>query len=262
MRCEATDDRRQVRARKRFGQHFLTAPEIIDQIARAVAPKAGDVVLEIGPGRGALTERLLESRARLIAIELDRDLVPLLRSRYPQLEVVEGDALTVDLAALQLPDAYRVTGNLPYNISTPLIFRLLEQPVRDMHFMLQREVVQRLAAEPGSKRWGRLGIMAQLRCEVEPLFDVPPEAFAPPPKVWSQVVRLTPRQPRVHVPEGLDPLLRRVFSNRRKRLGNSLREFTVDYGALGIDPNLRPDVISLPEFLKLVDVIGAEALGG
>ena len=175
--------------RKRFGQNFLRDESVIEAIARAVAPRAEDHLVEIGPGEGALTQALVESGCKLDAIELDRDLRTRLLaafSTYPGFTLHSADALKFDFAALaDQKRTLRIVGNLPYNISTPLIFHLLDQAelVADMHFMLQLEVVERLAATPGSKDWGRLSVMTQFQCEVEHLFDVPPEAFYPPPKV-------------------------------------------------------------------------------
>jgi 16S rRNA (adenine1518-N6/adenine1519-N6)-dimethyltransferase len=176
------------RARKRFGQHFLSDPGIIDAIVRAVHPTADDVIVEIGPGQGAITDALARSAGHLHAVELDRDLVARLRRRYednPNVTVHEADALQFDFASLG--DRIRVVGNLPYNISTPLLFHLLKfrSRILDMHFMLQKEVVDRMAASPGSKAYGRLGIMLGCHLNIESLFDVPREAFDPPPEVTS-----------------------------------------------------------------------------
>ena len=241
-----------VRARKRFGQHFLAAPDVVDRIVAAVAPGAGQHIVEIGPGHGVLTEPLFAALPELIVIELDRDLVPLLQARFAGLNVIQGDVLSLDFATLGLPSGYRVVGNLPYNISTPLIFKLLDEPVSDMHFMLQREVVERMAGRPGTRAWGRLSIMVQVRCVVEPLFDVAPDAFEPPPKVWSQVVRLTPRDdvPNVDLTV-LDDVVRTAFSNRRKTLGNALKLLDVDYNAVQVDPTLRPDAVALDEYVRI-----------
>src|SRR5210317_313177 len=189
------------RARKRFGQHFLTDPGIIDAIVRAVHPTEDDVIVEIGPGQAAITDALSRSTGHLHAVELDRDLVARLRRRYedrPNVTVHEADALQFDFASLG--DRIRVVGNLPYNISTPLLFHLLKfrDRIVDMHFMLQKEVVARMAAEPGSKAYGRLGIMLGCHLHVEALFDVGPNAFSPPPDVMSAVVRLDPLPPGTH----------------------------------------------------------------
>ena len=182
--------------RKRFVQNFLQDDGVIEAIARAIRPQADDHLVEIGPGQGALTESLISSGSRLDAIELDRDLITVLLASfrvYQTFKLHSADALKFDFASLACDGKkLRVVGNLPYNISTPIIFKLLESAdsILDMHFMLQLEVVQRLAAKPGSKHWGRLGIMSQYQCEVSHLFDVPPEVFFPPPKVQSAIVRL------------------------------------------------------------------------
>ncbi len=184
--------------RKRFGQHFLHDPGILRKIVQAIAPQPGDDVVEIGPGEGALTLPLLRELGRMTVIELDRDLVPRLRAAAEgigELEIVNADVLTVDFSALRRKGPLRVVGNLPYNISSPILFHCLDHidAIRDMHFMLQKEVVERMAAAPGSKVYGRLSVMLQLVCRVEPLLRVPAGAFRPPPKVESAVVRLTPR---------------------------------------------------------------------
>ncbi|MDH3549836.1 MAG: 16S rRNA (adenine(1518)-N(6)/adenine(1519)-N(6))-dimethyltransferase RsmA, partial [Gammaproteobacteria bacterium] len=218
------------RARKRFGQHFLSDPGIIDAIVRAVHPTADDVIVEIGPGQGAITDALARSAGHLHAVELDRDLVARLRRRYednPNVTVHEADALQFDFASLG--DRIRVVGNLPYNISTPLLFHLLKfrSRILDMHFMLQKEVVDRMAASPGSKAYGRLGIMLGCHLNIESLFDVPREAFDPPPEVTSAVVRLDPLPPGtfdIQDEAGLSTLVSTAFMQRRKTLRNSLKK--------------------------------------
>ncbi len=248
--------------RKRFGQNFLREESIIEVIARAIAPTDTDHLVEIGPGEGALTEALITSGCQLDAIELDRDLTTQLLasfSIYPGFRLHNADALRFDFASLQKHDqALRIVGNLPYNISTPLLFKLLDcgQLIADMHFMLQREVVDRMAAVPGSRDWGRLGVMTQFRCEVEPLFAVPPEAFYPPPKVQSAVVRLAPhlknRWPQCN-PVKLNRIVTQAFSQRRKTLRNNFKD-TVDEGtfeSLGIDPAARAETLSLDHFVAL-----------
>ncbi len=238
-------------ARKRFGQHFLHDRGIIAKIVRAVAPRPGERIVEIGPGRGALTRPLLEACGRLEAIELDRDLVPRLReelSGVGEFEVHQADALRFDFTALAGDGTLRLVGNLPYNISTPLLFHLLDQAeaIEDMHFMLQREVVERMAARAGDDAYGRLSIMLAWRCTVESLFLVGPGAFTPPPKVESAVVRLVPH--RVPPFEVADParfaaIVNRAFSMRRKTLRNALKGM-VDAAAIeaaGIDPAARPE---------------------
>jgi 16S rRNA (adenine1518-N6/adenine1519-N6)-dimethyltransferase len=247
------------RARKRFGQHFLTDPGVIDAIVRAISPGAEDIIVEIGPGRGAITKPLARSAGQLHLVELDRDLVARLRSQYGDLDNVtihEADALRFDFGAIG--DALRIVGNLPYNISTPLLFHLLRYRNRivDMHFMLQKEVVERMAAQPGSKAYGRLGIMLGCHLEVESLFDVPPEAFEPPPEVNSAVVRLDPIPPGTFAIEdesGLSTLVATAFMQRRKTLRNALRSEanSDDFAAVGIDPGLRPEQVSIEQYIAL-----------
>ncbi len=248
--------------RKRFGQNFLRDESIIEAIARAVAPANSDHIVEIGPGEGALTQALISDECRLDAIELDRDLRTRLLagfSTYPGFTLHSADALDFDFASLATDDTrLRVVGNLPYNISTPLIFNLLEQAqiITDMHFMLQLEVVARLAASPGSKDWGRLGVMTQFRCEVEQLFEVPPEAFYPPPKVRSAVVRLTPhpepQYPNVD-PASLGRVVTQAFSQRRKTLRNNFKGMMEDddFGGLAIDPSARAETLSIADFVAI-----------
>ncbi|MDX1397942.1 MAG: 16S rRNA (adenine(1518)-N(6)/adenine(1519)-N(6))-dimethyltransferase RsmA [Oceanospirillum sp.] len=261
----------QHRARKRFGQNFLQDEGIIRRIVRSIAPQTGEHMVEIGPGMGALTEIILESADRLDVIELDRDLIPGLKVKFfnhPGFEIHQADALKFDFAEL-IDDGkpLRVAGNLPYNISTPLIFHLLEQRqnIQDMHFMLQKEVVERLAAAPGTNDWGRLGIMAQYLCDVEALFIVPPEAFDPMPKVDSAIVRLTPHK-ELPCPaksaECLDNLVRTAFGQRRKTLRNNLKGLmdVSEIEALGIDPQRRPETLTLQEVVALSDCL-ADRLG-
>ena len=249
------------RPRKRFGQHFLTSPWVIDRIVAAIAPQAGDTLVEIGPGRGAITEPLAKSGARLHAIEFDRDLVRRLSERFAgtsNVSIVEADALRFDFASLG--PALRVVGNLPYNISTPLLFRLIgfSEVVQDLHFMLQKEVVDRMGASPGTKSYGRLTIMLGCRMTVEPLFDVPPDAFEPPPKVTSAVVRLRPR-PGGEIPIGNEGLLSRIvaraFSQRRKTMRNALKGTATpeDLEAAGIDPGTRPETVPITGWIALAN---------
>ncbi len=253
-------------ARKRFGQNFLEDAGVIHRIQRAIAPRSGQHLVEIGPGLGALTETLLEQAETLDVIELDRDLVPILRTKFfryaDKLTIHQGDALKFDYATLRRPDSrLRVVGNLPYNISTPLIFHLLSfsDLIDDMHFMLQKEVVQRLAAQPGESAYGRLGIMAQYHCQVDNLFEVPPEAFNPRPKVDSAIVRLTPHRERPVTARNaahLALIVRTAFAQRRKTLRNNLKKLLQDaeLTAAGIDPGLRPERLSLAEFVRLSDL--------
>lgn len=249
------------RARKRFGQNFLHDSNIIDRIGRAISPRASDALVEIGPGQGALTEQLVASGAPLTLVELDRDLVSILQRKFsdqPQVTLFQGDALKTDFASLYPEQKLRVVGNLPYNISTPLIFHLLaqHQRIKDMHFMLQKEVVDRLAAKPNTKAYGRLSVMTQYYCQVESLFEVPPEAFSPRPKVTSAVVRLTPFDPLpcpAHSAEHLQVLVRDAFNQRRKTLRNALKAVASaeQIEAAGINPGARPETLALTDFVNL-----------
>lgn len=247
------------RARKRFGQNFLTDPGIIDRIVRSIRPAAGDRLVEIGPGQGALTEPLLAHCPGLTVVELDRDLVARLRREYPSLQLEEGDALAFDFSRLAAePHSLRVVGNLPYNISTPLIFHLLDYAhlIRDMHFMLQKEVVQRMAAAPGNKNYGRLSVMVQYFCRVEDLFGVPPECFRPRPKVDSAIVRLSPWREMPCVAQDLSifrNLVNICFQARRKTLRNSLRQLMSNEAmeSLDMDLTLRPEHLSVKDFVTL-----------
>ena len=252
--------------RKRFGQNFLQDEAVIHAIAAAIHPLAGEHLVEIGPGQGALTGALVDSGARVDVIELDRDLVPGLLASFslkPGFRLHSADALTFDFASLADDEhPLRVVGNLPYNISTPLIFRLLDNAalIQDMHFMLQLEVVERLAARPGSKHWGRLGIMAQYYCAVEQLFEVPPEAFYPPPRVQSAIVRLTPHQQSPWAacdPQKLRQVVQQAFAQRRKTLRNNLKGLLDDAGieALGLDPAARAETLELSHFIRLCNAI-------
>ncbi|EAQ98022.1 16S rRNA (adenine(1518)-N(6)/adenine(1519)-N(6))-dimethyltransferase RsmA [Congregibacter litoralis] len=250
--------------RKRFGQNFLRDPGVIDRLERAIAPAASQHLVEIGPGLGALTDALLQSGCQLDAIELDRDLVtPLLAafSIHPNFTLHSADALKFDFSSVvRGEEQLRVVGNLPYNISTPLIFRLLEQApiIKDMHFMLQLEVVQRLTATPGNKHWGRLGIMAQYLCRTELLFEVPPEAFDPPPKVQSAIIRLTPHQSPLYPDcdsKILEKVVKAAFAQRRKTLRNNLKGLLTDEAieATGIDPGCRAETLALARFVALAE---------
>lgn len=253
-------------ARKRFGQNFLHDPGVIERIVRAIHPKPEDTLVEIGPGLGAITEEILAVNPRLQVVELDRDLIPVLRTKffnYPEFRIHEADALSFDFS--QLADGgrgLRIIGNLPYNISTPLIFHLLGQAgvVKDMHFMLQKEVVQRLAAVPGDNNYGRLGIMAQYFCKVQPLFEVGPGAFRPAPKVDSAIVRLVPHETLPHPAKDLGTLqavVRTAFNARRKTLRKALGSLiTVDQlQSLGINDGLRPENLSLADYVLIADLL-------
>ena len=259
------------RARKRFGQNFLHDPGIIDKIIRAVNANSNDHLVEIGPGQGAITSELLASGALLDAIELDRDLVPALQNRFADqsnFRIHQADALKFAFATLPLNDEkLRIVGNLPYNISTPLIFHILEHQalIRDMHFMLQLEVVNRLAAEPGTKTYGRLSVITQYYCKVESLFEVPPQAFNPAPKVTSAIVRLTPYSeppfPATNITT-LQTLLRTAFNQRRKTLRNSLKTLMPreQMEALAVDLNARPETLSLEQFVEISNQIDSASL--
>jgi 16S rRNA (adenine1518-N6/adenine1519-N6)-dimethyltransferase len=256
------------RARKRFGQNFLTDQGIIRRIVRAISPLENQRLLEIGPGQGAITASILDTDCQLDVVELDRDLIPILQGKFGErsnFTIHQGDALKFDFSALAGDEKLRVVGNLPYNISTPLIFHLLSAHscISDMHFMLQKEVVDRLAAQPGSKTYGRLSIMAQYYCEVESLFDVPPESFSPQPKVQSAIVRITPyKQPPYPANDVklLQSIVRDAFNQRRKTLRNTLKGVISSAGleALGVDPGVRPENVSLADYVAITNAVGQD----
>jgi 16S rRNA (adenine1518-N6/adenine1519-N6)-dimethyltransferase len=250
------------RARKRFGQNFLQDTSIIDSILIAATPDCNEHWVEIGPGQGALTAPLLRTGVKLDLIELDRDLVAYLTRKFAnhdQLAIHSQDALTFDFSQLATTETpLHIIGNLPYNISTPLLFHLMKYTdhIHSMYFMLQKEVVERICAAPGSKRYGRLSIMLQYYCHAEPLFDVPPESFSPQPKVMSAIFKLTPHnQAPVDIAnlKHLNQVVTQAFSQRRKTLRNSLKKsFTeAEISALDINPELRAEAISLAEFARL-----------
>ncbi len=256
------------RARKRFGQNFLQDDNIIRRIVAAIAPKQGEHIVEIGPGQGAITTPLLASGARLDAIELDRDLAAWLQSRFADVDTFtlhQCDVLKFDLASLTTePRSLSIVGNLPYNISTPCIFHLLKYQslIHEMTFMLQLEVVQRLAAQVGDDNYGRLGIMAQYYCQVDHLFDVPPGAFHPQPKVTSAIVRLTPHRTQKLVATDttlLQDVVRTAFSQRRKTLRNCLKPLIADIHPddLPVDLSLRPENLSLEDYVNLSNTLSA-----
>jgi 16S rRNA (adenine1518-N6/adenine1519-N6)-dimethyltransferase len=242
--------------RKRFGQHFLTDSSVLDAIVAAIDPKPGEALIEIGPGLGALTRPLVERCERLTVIELDRDLAARLR-RNGALDVIEADVLTVDFGALAAAQGrpLRVVGNLPYNISTPILFHLLPAAgvLEDLHFMLQKEVVERIAAAPGSKAYGRLAVMLQWRFHVESLFDVPPAAFDPPPRVDSAVVRLQPwPAPAALDVATLEALVAVAFSQRRKLLRHTLGRWLDERGFRGdFDLQRRAEEVPVAEYVAL-----------
>ena len=259
-------------AKKRFGQHFLHDPGVLARIVAAIDPQPADHLVEVGPGLGALTVPLLARLPRLDVVELDRDVIPTLRERCAalgpghELVVHQGDALEFDFAALvgaapagSAPAKLRLVGNLPYNVSTPLLFHFIaqRQAIRDMTFMLQKEVVDRMAAAPGSDAYGRLSVMLAAYARVEKLFKVGPGAFKPPPKVDSAIVRVVPhREPPFPLPDParFAALVARAFTMRRKTLRNALKGMVDEATmvAAGIDPQARPETLSAAEFGKLV----------
>jgi 16S rRNA (adenine1518-N6/adenine1519-N6)-dimethyltransferase len=251
------------RARKRFGQHFLIDPGVIAAIIEAIRPCSDDTVVEIGPGQGALTQSLARMAGKLHAIELDRDLAARMRRDFADnnnVEVHEADALAFDFGSLG--QSLRVVGNLPYNISTPLMFHLLQyrEQIIDMHFMLQKEVVDRMAAEPGSKTYGRLSIMLGCHFDVEALFDVDRNAFDPPPDVTSAVARLVPLPAgtyEIDNEERFAKLVVQAFSQRRKTIRNSLRNVVDEetFEFVGIDAGLRPEAISIADYVRLSNTL-------
>lgn len=254
------------RPRKRFGQNFLRDNTVIEKILAAIAPQPGQSIVEIGPGEGALTDDLIASGAQISALEIDKDLVPQLMLRFglaENFQVIQADALTHDFSEMRTgPEQLRIVGNLPYNISTPLLFHLLgfAGEIADMHFMLQKEVVQRMAASPGSHHYGRLSVMVQYACRVTPLFNVPPGAFYPAPRVDSAVLRLQPWQPLPH-PASDERLLGHVvntaFQQRRKTLRNALRGIINEDALtlLEIDSKLRPENLSLANYVAISNAI-------
>ena len=247
-------------AKKALGQHFLTDASVIDRIVEAIDPQPDEHVIEIGPGRGALTLPLLRQLGVLTAIEFDRDLIsPLAALARPlgALHIVQANVLHVDLASLH-PSPLRLVGNLPYNISSPILFHSLSaiDAIQDMHFMLQKEVVDRMAALPGSKIYGRLSVMLQAKCRIAALFDVAPEAFSPPPKVDSAVVRLTPLPDRhfaIHDWQQFSQIVRLAFGQRRKTLRNALGQVCkpAHFSAANIDPTVRAEALDVSAFAAL-----------
>ena len=248
--------------RKRFGQHFLHDPYVIQKIIQAIAPQTNDHLVEIGPGQGAITFPLLKLVPHLDVVEIDRDLISYLTATAgSQLTIHSADALRFDFCSLTSSSTQklRVIGNLPYNISTPLLFHLFAQIgcISDMHFMLQKEVVERMLAPPGDKTYGRLSVMVQYYCAPTPLFDIGPGAFRPPPRVDSAIIRLVPHAtPPVQCqPQRLQQVVTQAFSQRRKTLRNAVgRWFTADQiQALGIDPGLRPECLDMAAFATLAN---------
>ena len=244
-----------LRARKRFGQNFLVDPGMIQKIIGSFNIRPGDHIVEIGPGRGALTQPLYDDRCDLTLIEIDRDLGAELSVRFPDAGLINEDVMTIDFNRFAKQSLIRIIGNLPYNISTPLLFKLFDfgEHIQDMHFMLQREVVDRMTAEPSTKAYGRLSVMTQLHCRTEKLFEVPPQAFSPRPKVQSAIIRLTPNKKATDVDKKLlESILVQAFSMRRKTIRNALRKFLTvdDLESLHLDPQLRPENLTIENYLS------------
>jgi len=255
----------QHQARKRFGQHFLTDGAVIDQIVQAIAPQPGDAMVEIGPGLAAMTQPLVERLGRMHVIELDRDLALRLRE-HPQLDVTQADVLKVDfteLAVTMLTGQLRVVGNLPYNISTPILFHLLEHVavVKDQHFMLQKEVVERMVAVPSTAHYGRLSVMLQWRYDMEMVLLVGPQAFDPPPRVDSAVVRMLPHANGAAVDAKLlSELVQVAFSQRRKLLRHTLGRWLTERGFSGdFDEQRRAEEVPVQQYLALAQTLSEQA---
>ena len=257
-------------AKKHLGQNFLHDRGVVDKIVLAIDPRPGDRIVEIGPGQGALTFPLLDRHGALSAIEFDRDLLQPLAAAaqsHGALTLVAADVLSVDFSALAGDGQIRLVGNLPYNLSSPILFHALDHAaaVRDMHFMLQKEVVERMAAGPGSKVYGRLSVMLQAYCAVTPLFSVPPGAFRPAPKVDSAVVRLLPRAPEtvgIRDPRRFADVVRAAFGQRRKTLRNAL-DGVVDsatMAAAGVRPDLRAEQLAVADFIRIANISADNAM--
>lgn len=251
-------------ARKRFGQNFLHDKYVLSSITEAIAPAPDDTMVEIGPGLGAMTEQLMRTLDKMHVVELDRDLVARLEKTYnpARLTIHAGDALKFDFGSIPVPAGrkLRVVGNLPYNISSPLLFHLaaFAPRVQDQHFMLQKEVVERMVAEPGSKTYGRLSVMLQWRYDMSLLFVVPPEAFDPPPKVESAIVRMIPvAQPLACDGAKLEAVVLKAFSQRRKVIRNCLAGMFTEAQIIeaGIDPTMRPETVGLAQYVALANLL-------
>ena len=251
-------------ARKRFGQNFLTDNHVLGNIIDAIAPRRGEAMVEIGPGLAAMTALLLKELDHMHVVELDRDLVTRLEKAYPRekLTVHSADALKFDFGALPVPEGQklRIVGNLPYNISSPLLFHLAEfaDLVEDQHFMLQKEVVERMVAEPGTKAYGRLSVMLQWRYDMSLLFIVPPTAFDPPPQVDSAIVRMVPTRRKLAVDGAtLEAVVQKAFSQRRKVIRNCVAGMFTEAQLLeaGIDPGVRPENVSLEQYVALANIL-------
>ena len=243
------------KAKKRFGQNFLIDDKAIRGIIGSLDIKASDQIIEIGPGRGALTQPLTESQCHLTLIEIDRNLATELSARFPKARLINADVMAIDLDQLAKKSSVRIVGNLPYNISTPLLFKLFDsgEYIHDMHFMLQREVVDRMTAQPSTKAYGRLSVMTQINCRTEKLFEISPESFSPQPKVHSAIIRLTPNGKLRGLPRKiLERILIQAFSMRRKTIRNALKPFLSpkDLAILNLDPQLRPENLTIDEYLS------------
>ncbi len=250
-------------ARKRFGQNFLTDTHVLNNITDAIRPQAGDAMVEIGPGLAAMTKQLLEHLKHMHVVELDRDLVARLEKAFPRekLTVHSGDALKFDFSTIPVPQGQklRIVGNLPYNISSPLLFHLAEfaHLVEDQHFMLQKEVVERMVAEPGTKAYSRLSVMLQWRYDMAMLFIVPPEAFDPPPQVESAIVRMVPTRRKLACDgAALEAVVLKAFSQRRKVIRNCVAGMFTEQQLqdAGIDPGLRPEAVTLEQYVALANI--------
>ncbi|MGF6275097.1 16S rRNA (adenine1518-N6/adenine1519-N6)-dimethyltransferase [Massilia sp. UYP11] len=250
-------------ARKRFGQNFLTDDNVLNNIIDAIAPRRAETMVEIGPGLAAMTALLLKSLDHMHVVELDRDLVARLEKAYPRerLTVHSGDALKFDFGSIPVPDGQklRVVGNLPYNISSPLLFHLAEfaHLVEDQHFMLQKEVVERMVAEPGTKAYSRLSVMLQWRYDMAMLFIVPPTAFDPPPRVESAIVRMVPTRRQLPCDgKRLEAVVAKAFSQRRKVIRNCVAGMFTEAQLVeaGIDPGVRPEAVSLEQYVALANL--------
>ncbi len=256
------------KTKKRFGQHFLHDHGVIQKLIHEINPKQSDCLVEIGPGLGALTFPLLDAIETLNVVEIDRDVIKHLENKNSTKLIIHSvDALKFDFDSLVSKKPLRVVGNLPYNISTPLIFHLLESAstIKDMHFMLQNEVVKRITAEPGSKAYGRLSVMVQYYCSTEYLFFVGPESFSPPPKVDSAILRLTPWEKQPHKAisnQQLSSLVASSFSMRRKTLRNNLKKIlnSEKIEECGIDPSLRAEMLNVEDFVKLSNKLSTDEL--
>ena len=244
-----------LKPRKRFGQHFLLDQSTLARIHDVLAIRPEHRVLEIGPGHGELTAGFLQATKHVVAVEIDRDLARYLRQRFPHLEIIQADVLKMDASLFR---GRRVIGNLPYNISSPLLLKFASTVgCIDIHLMLQQEVVDRLVAVPGTKAWGRFSVKIQQQFDVAPLFVVSPDAFEPPPQVVSAFIRLTYKhEPLIaQNPALFDAILRQAFSQRRKTLANSLVSFRIDWELVGISPTLRADQLNVAEYVRIADAI-------